>query len=94
MLIQELFTHIRNGQEEIVKRIIEEDGGGSFNNIVDRYGKTALHFAASHGDVEDLHKMMKLNPEIDQKDKRGQTALFSAAYNDNLKGVQYHIAKS
>ena len=84
-----LYWAIRDGKEEEVKLIIERDGKGSFGNVVNKFGWTALHSAACDGNVEALQKMIKLNPDIDQKDIAGQTALHWAAEDGHLKAVQF-----
>ena len=55
-------------------------------------GRTLLHEAAAHGSVELLAVLIRRGTNFEERDKKGETALFHAARSDNPQAVKLLIA--
>lgn len=65
---------------------------GSNVNLQDKYGRTALFYAAKKGDCNTLEFLLK-NGAKNIKDKIGRTALFAASENGKKEAIDFLIKK-
>ncbi|KAI0965770.1 ankyrin repeat-containing domain protein [Xylaria arbuscula] len=79
----DLFEFASNGDIEGVKRCI----GSGISTKTRRFGRTALHLAALHGNPEVIEALMKNNSDVNALDKLGQTPLILAARYDRPKSI-------
>ncbi|CAM4422774.1 MAG: hypothetical protein LEGION0398_MBIBDBAK_00400 [Legionellaceae bacterium] len=64
------------GHEAIVAQLVNL---GADKEAKDKYGRTALNFAAANGDVPTVAQLVNLGAETEAKDNEGATALHLAA---------------
>lgn len=86
-----LHTSIRNGEIEIVKKIIEKDN--SVINATNRLGSTPLIVAASLDHVEICNFLIDNNADLNAANANGSTAIQFAALKGQLDLVKKLIEK-
>ncbi|KAL4881957.1 ankyrin repeat-containing domain protein [Aspergillus karnatakaensis] len=72
-----LFRTMRNATETVVQFVLERSDTDLSDK--DYEGKTLIHHAAEHGNLQALRLLLQADPLVDQRDNDGKTALFYAA---------------
>ena len=75
---------------EKIKKLLKK---GAYWDASDMYGKTALMWAATFGNLDGVKYLVELGADLDVKDKYGQTALFWAADIGDLEVIKYLAQK-
>lgn len=74
------------GYSDFVEYLVKR---GAKVNVADKYGKTALHFAAStKSNIDTVRLLLEHEASVDAADSFGWTSLMSAAKNDNAEIVR------
>ena len=77
-----IFKAIEQGKKEPLRTIIQH--GFPINEVIQAPGMTTLMLCASMGTEEILQVALELDPDVNQKDKIGRTALHYAARRGDL----------
>ncbi len=78
------------GEKAIVAQLLDK---GADLKATDNLGNTALHRAASKGQLETIELLISQGSNIDAINNKKQTALYIAASNGQLKVVDYLLKK-
>jgi len=78
-----LFVAAQRGHGAACRAIIECFGGGATIDV-DRFGQSALFFAAAGGHTSCIKVLLEASAQVDAKDSAGQTPLFYAASQRHL----------
>lgn len=63
-----------------VSAALSADGSGNLlHDGIDKYGMTALHYAAKEGSAEAMAVLIEASAKVDQTDKYGKTPLMMCA---------------
>ena len=68
--------------------------GGADVNVQNKYGSTALSWAAGSGHKEIVEMLLEGGADVHQKDKYGETALMKAADKETKKVIKEYIKKT
>jgi len=83
--------HSRSYKSTIVKLLLKKGDDSVDPNAKNRYGNTALHSAASAGNLDILQLLLDVGASMDIKDAEGQTVLSKAASQDSETIVQFFL---
>lgn len=78
-------------QDEIVKHLIQQENADI--EAKDEDGKTALHFAANHGNNKLVEYLLSEGANIEARDNDGRTPLLDAAAGGHDETVTYLLSK-
>ena len=73
------------------KEVIKAINGGINVNTKDKYGYTALMYAALQDDAETVNALLEIGADINAKSNSGLTALMLAAYSGHLEIIDILI---
>src|SRR5436190_1263424 len=87
---EDLIKAVKQNYINEVNRLIEK---GAYINDVDKYGNTALIFAASHCPKEIVKLLTERGADINHENKEGSTALMEAAKEGHKEIVELLIER-
>ena len=65
---------------------------GIFLFVIDYYSQTGYHWAAKLGNIKILDLLIKYGRHHNQKDFKGRTPLYLAAFNNNMEMCKFLLA--
>lgn len=86
---------IQTGQMDLVKEFVTRSSFPSINQT-DKSGTTLLMFAAMSHDLDTLNLILSYNPELNEKNADGKTALDYAkefCWEEGVKSIDSHVQK-
>lgn len=85
-----LLEAARVGDVSVVEKLIE--GEAISVNSMNRYGNTALHFAAKNGNIATIEALIAQGANVNALNNDGSTALHWAAYRGQTTVIEVLVA--
>ena len=86
----EFLEAVKFGNFDYVNEALIKDG--IFLFVIDYYGQTGYHWAAKLGNIKMLDLLIKYGRHHNQKDFKGRTPLYLAAFNNKMEMCKFLLA--
>ena len=84
----DLFSSVRDGNTDIVHRLLQSKQCRARLNDRNEWGDTALHLAAEAGSSEICQMLIAAGASVTVRNNRGETCLHRAAVGGHLESVR------
>ena len=93
MAALDLFSSVRDGNTDIVRRLLQSKQCRARLNDRNEWGDTALHLAAEAGNGEICHMLIAAGASVTVRNNRGETCLHRAAVGGHVESVSAIVGK-
>ena len=93
MAALDLFSSVRDGNTDIVRRLLQSKQCRARLNDRNEWGDTALHLAAEAGIGEICHMLIAAGASVTVRNNRGETCLHRAAVGGHVESVSAIVGK-
>ena len=94
MAALDLFSSVRDGNTDIVRRLLQSKQCRARLNDRNEWGDTALHLAAEAGNGEICHMLIAAGASVTVRNNRGETCLHRAAVGGHVESVSAIVGKT
>ena len=94
MAALDLFSSVRDGNTDIVRRLLQSKQCRARLNDRNEWGDTALHLAAEAGNGEICHMLIAAGASVTVRNNRGETCLHRAAVGGHVESVSAIVGKA
>ena len=84
----DLFSSVRDGNTDIVRRLLQSRQCRARLNDRNEWGDTALHLASEAGNAEICQMLIAAGASVTVRNNRGETCLHRAAVGGHVEGVR------
>jgi len=84
----DLFSSVRDGNTDIVRRLLQSRQCRARLNDRNEWGDTALHLASEAGNAEICQMLIAAGASVTVRNNRGETCLHRAAVGGHMEGVR------
>ena len=93
MAALDLFSSVRDGNTDIVRRLLQSKQCRARLNDRNEWGDTGLHLAAEAGNGEICHMLIAAGASVTVRNNRGETCLHRAAVGGHVESVSAIVGK-